>query len=47
MSPMSNRPGATGRERAAPSLLGMSAAVRLVGALAISVALWVAVWWAA
>lgn len=46
MSPMSNQPGATGREREAQSLLGMSAAVRLIGALAISGALWVAVWWA-
>jgi hypothetical protein len=32
--------------RAATSLLGMSAARRLVGALAVSAAAWLAVWWA-
>jgi hypothetical protein len=46
MSPTNDRPGTAGAGRGRPSLLGMGAAGRLVGALAISAALWVAVWWA-
>jgi len=46
MSPTSDRPGPAGRDGRAASLLGMSAARRLAGALAISVAAWLAVWWA-
>lgn len=46
MSRTSERPVVAVRERGAASLLGMSAARRLVGALAISAAAWLAVWWA-